>query len=542
MMLRTLCLTVLSAWLLGGCVAGQPTTDPAAASAGAEVSVRGGGDDVHKVKHVVIIMQENHSFDNYLGALAYAPESPYHGPNRNGNGHAVAGCPPNDHRCVDGLSCVVDATGAFRCANQEPDDDGRRVFAFHDTRRCVRPDLDHSWVGTHREVNFHHPNDTLHHAPMNGFVLVNDETEQQDNGTESATDDQTMGFHTQDEIPFYYQLASDFAMSDRYFASVLGPTFPNRAYLMAATSFGHVTTNDTIPPPGGYKPITGTIFDLLDANHVSWADYYQDVPQGDAFRQFGATLIDPHFLPLAVFLAQSAGTPGIPELPAVSFVDPNFGLLGVAAENDENAPTDIQRGQAFVSDVINSIRNGPHWEDTVIFLVYDEHGGAYDHVAPPPAAHPDMIDPGQCADRSDPPASLAPGGGAECNSNLRGGTSSLQEAIALCPALAADPTGPFPRGCATFHQLGVRVPFLAISPFARPHYVSHEIADHTSILAFIERAFLSDRHLTERDAHAYDLRDLFDFAQSPSLLTTVGHAAPPIDDCTALAVPASSVR
>ena len=78
------------------------------------------------------------------------------------------------------------------------------------------------------------------------------------------------------------------SMSDRHFASLLGPTFPNRSYLMAATSFGHLTTDDTFPPPAstGYKPITGTIFDLLDESHVSWADFYQDAPQGASFRLF----------------------------------------------------------------------------------------------------------------------------------------------------------------------------------------------------------------------------------------------------------------
>src|SRR5438309_10613968 len=81
-------------------------------------------------------------------------------------------------------------------------------------------------------------------------------------------------------IPFYYSLAANFAVNDRYFSSVLGPTFPNRSYFMAATSFGHLTTNDTFPPPGGYKPITGTIFDLLDKGKISWADYFQDAPQG----------------------------------------------------------------------------------------------------------------------------------------------------------------------------------------------------------------------------------------------------------------------
>lgn len=230
------------------------------------------------VNHIVVIMQENHSFDNYFGALAHAPNTPYHGPglfdrdwDRDDN--SLSGCREGDHDCVDGLSCTEDAAGNLHCFNANLDDDGHFAFAFHDTRRCVVPDLDHEWFTSHEEANFQHPNDSLGRPLNNGFVLVNDQTEQHDNGVESATDDQTMSFYDQDELPFYYNLAENFAISDRYFASVIGPTFPNRSYLAAATSFGHLTTSDTFPPPGGYQPITGTIFDLITNNKVSWADY-----------------------------------------------------------------------------------------------------------------------------------------------------------------------------------------------------------------------------------------------------------------------------
>src|SRR6266849_10468523 len=224
----------------------------------------------HKVKHIIVIMQENHSFDNYLGALAYAPRSPYH--------TSLGGCGKDDHSCVDGLSCKVDLAGNLTCFNSNLDDNGRTVFAFHDSRRCAAPDLDHSWLGAHQQANFLNPNGTLADTLSDGFVRVNDATEQLDNGVENATDDQTMGFYNEDEIPFYYNLAANFAVNDRYFSSMLGPTFTNRSYFMAATSFGHLTTNDVFPPSGGYKPITGTIFDLLDKNGISWADYFQDAP------------------------------------------------------------------------------------------------------------------------------------------------------------------------------------------------------------------------------------------------------------------------
>jgi phospholipase C len=534
--------------LIAACAAQEPIVDDAVsdsdnvdeATLAARVERDGG---FHKVKHVIVLMQENHSFDNYFGALAYAPGSPYHQARRHhddgdGDRDDRGGCRHGDHRCVDGLRCTVDAAGAFHCDNANLDDDGSMVHAFHDPNRCPAPDLNHEWVGTHQEVNFQHPNDTRRHAPMNGFVLVNDATEQHDHG-ETPTEDETIGFYNQDDIPFYYGLAQNFAISDRFFSSVLGPTFPNRSYLLAATSFGHLTTSDTFPPGDGYQPITGTIFDLLERNHVTWADYFQDAPQGGSFRPFSATKVDPHFLPLPVFLGQAAGAPNLPDLPQVAFVDPNFGVFNPAGENDEHPPTDIQRGQAFVAQVVNAVRNGPHWNDSVIFIVYDEHGGSYDHVQPPHAAAPDAIQPGQCADLSNPPASLAPGGGAECSANLFGDPrTSVVIAGQLCPAFAANPTGPFPAECAKFDQLGVRVPFLAISPFAKRQYVSHAVADHTSILAFIETVMVprnshgGRQHLTARDGNAHNLLDMFDFERAPSRHTAVGTAAPPAVDCT----------
>jgi phospholipase C len=411
----------------------------------------------------------------------------------------------------------------------------------------VKPDLDHGWVATHHEANFADPNASLLRFLGDGFLRQNDLTEQLDNASESPGGDETMGFYTQDELPFYYDLAQKFAISDRHFSSVLGPTFPNRAYSLAATSFGHVTTNDEIPPPGGYKPLTGTIFDLLEAHGVTWADYFQDVPAGGSFRLFSLTGADPHFLPYKLFLAQLAGTPGVPALPAVSFVDPNFGFFARAAETDEHPPADIQRGQAFLSQLINAVRNGPYWKDSIIFITYDEHGGFYDHVKPPRARQggartPDGIAPGQCADASSLPGSAQPGGGAQCSSNQVSATgTSVATAGELCPTFATNPTGPYPESCASFDQLGFRVPFIAVSPFSRPHYVSHTVSDHTSVLALIEKRFLTDGqagdddgtrpHLTGRDGFASTLEDMFDFEHSPSLDTAVGAAAPPVDDC-----------
>src|SRR3569623_2088893 len=189
--------------------------------------------DINHVKHIVIVMQENRSFDNYFGALAYAPESPYH----NGNGVCATG----DHQCVDGLSCTHNDDRTLSCSNSIVDGNGNLIYSYHTPSRCL-PGINHGWTWTHQSINWNDPGDTLAHPQNDGFVRAD--------GTAA------MSFYDQTDLPFYYDLAQKFALDDRYFASVPGPTMPNRSYLMAATSFGHTTSNDSVPPlsPLGYRP------------------------------------------------------------------------------------------------------------------------------------------------------------------------------------------------------------------------------------------------------------------------------------------------
>ncbi len=159
-------------------------------------------------------------------------------------------------------------------------------------------------------------------------------------------------------------------------------------------------------------------------------------------------------------------------------------------------------------------------------------------MAPPAAPqggalNPDGIDPGLCEDLSNPPASLLPGGGAQCE-------FSESDVAAICSTFTEE-TAPYPAICANFNQLGFRVPFIVISPFAKPHYVSHTVGDHTSMLAFIEQRFLANGHgnakgkavgehdsLTLRDQNADPLYDIFDFNKSPSLNAVIGTAPAPV--------------
>ena len=367
------------------------------------------------IDHIVVLMQENHSFDNYFGRL-----------------------PAAGRRDVDGLP--ADASN--------PDTDGTPVPVFHQDRYCTA-DTDHSWTGSHRELGG---------GDNSGFVTQND-----------PDGERAMGYYDQSDLPVYYALAATFGVGDRYFCSVLGPTFPNRSYLLAGTSFGHIQ-NDL----GGFGQ--RSIFDTLQAYGVSWKVYYNDVP----------------YAPLLVSLASNANLVRFDEflsdaaagtLPEVSFVDATMGLGDV--ELDEHPPSNIQEGEQFSAQVTEAVFASPDWAHTVLFITYDEHGGFYDHVPPPPACIPDDIAP------------------------------------------MVDPVFPESNFPAQFDRYGFRVPLLVISPYAKRGFVSHTVYDHTSILRFIETRYGLPA-LTARDANATPLMDFFDFSH-PANVTPPTLPTAPID-------------
>ena len=361
------------------------------------------------VNHIVVLIQENRSFDTYLGQLQ-------------GEGQPHAEGEP---------------AGA---SNPNPTDAaGMPIRPFHKTTYCeVGGDLDHSWTGTHQEIDG---------GRMDGFTAANA-------NSADPTGSRTMGYYDQSDLPFYYGLYNTFATGDRYFSSVPGPTFPNRFYLLAGTSFGHIR-ND-LPPPDGFTQ--KTIFELLDQAHISWRIYFSEVPFAAGFAYVRNHALG-HIAPMASYYLDAASG----QLPQVSFIDPI--LVGLPSfENDEHPPSNVQVGETFVADVVNALIRSPAWPSSALFLTYDEHGGYYDHVAPPAAPVPDAIP----------------------------------------PMLQAGDTA------AAFDSLGVRVPVAVVSPWAKPHFVSHVVHDHTSILRFIETRFGLPA-LTARDAAADPMLEFFDF-------------------------------
>jgi phospholipase C len=261
-----------------------------------------------------------------------------------------------------------------------------------------------------------------------------------------------MSYYTGEEIPFYYSLAGTFPLCDRYFCSVLAQTYPNRRFLLAGTAFGLIAT--VVSSITGIPP-NGTIFDRLDAHGISWASYATNVPFlyviSDVVKKNPSRMKT-----IDQFHADAkAGT-----LPAVSYVDPNI-LTGT-----EENPQDLSLGEYFVSTVVDSLLKSPAWDRTLFVWTYDEHGGYYDHVPPPPAIPPDDIPPGITA------------------ANQPGG----------------------------YDRYGFRVPTVVVSPYSKPHFVSHTVYDHTSVLKTIERKWNLPA-MTYRDANANDLLDCLDFSK-----------------------------
>jgi phospholipase C len=358
------------------------------------------------LEHVVVLMMENHSFDNLLGMLRYR----------------VAG-----RALLDGLTLR-----RGRLTDFNRDRHGQRVFASRASSPCQLQALPtQSWNASHESWDG---------GRNDGFVR--------------ASGPVAMHFWDDTDLPFTYALARHFPIGQRYFCSVLGPTYPNRRFFFTGTASGTIATSDAT---FGIPAANGTIWDRLDAGYLDWAIYYGNEP---------SWLIVPGVLTAAraarqrqleQFFSDVAGG----RLPQFTFLDPNY------VTTSEGNPQDIQLGERFIASVVEALIRAPTWRHTALFITYDEHGGYFDHVPPPRAIKPDSI----------PPATHpgdAPGG---------------------------------------YDRYGFRVPLIVVSPWARPGYISNVIQDHTSITAFIERKWNLPA-MTFRDANAAPMTDYFDFSRA----------------------------
>lgn len=402
------------------------------------------------INHVVMMFQENRSFDNYFSNM-------------------------NAYRVARGLGADVDV--ADPNATNPTFDFTSSISRFHMVSMCAE-NTSPAWNESHVQVDTDYlfkPADQVTTSRMNGFVYTAAKYARDQVPIYSDTEGRrSMGYYTDADLPYYYFLAINFAISDRWFAPVLANSAPNRIYTLAATSNGYV-----------YQPqmtsSNKSIFQLLQENGISWKVYYSDTDSTgpvayiryfDTFYQANKAKV----VPVSQFFTDAQnGT-----LPAVAMIE-----SGLISGRDEHPGSNVQIGAAYAATFINALMNSQSWKDSAFFLSYDEPGGVYDHVPPPAAISPDGIPP------IDKPST--------------------------------DIGGDFTR-------YGMRVPNLVISPWVKPGYVSHTVIDHTAILKFIETRF-NLPPLTARDSSQSNMYEFFNFGAAAWLNPPTPPAQPTNGPC-----------
>ena len=508
------------------------------------------------INHVIFMLQENRSFDSYFGML-----NPY----RQANNWTISD---------DGVTYTVDGIDDKLTKFSNEDDEGQSFSLFKLNSTCV-DDMSSAWLESYGDVNRY---DFSLDRPilMDGFVHTAEGFAKAGAGDGSFTDlvgKRAMGYYDQSLLNYYYYMAAQFAISDRWFSPVSSKSTPNRIATMTGG-----TTQGLVRDPfvdDGFK--TGldieTIFQELDEKGVSWKIYYSiteggcidkdgdcgsgqnsndypvttfsdftysakylyENPQhaactaptigskqavGDASDSF--CVDNTHIAPLKQYMTDLQNQ----TLPKYAFIEAAYG----ATDEHPGSGQSILAGQQEVASLINAFMTSNSWADSVFFLSYDEPGGPFDHVPPVP---------GHSNDNTDSSLGTIPDIGAiAVNPDSYepclppDGTPTLH-----CDLQSTDPganptDAPAQKGFAA--QLGFRLPNLVISPFSRRHYVSHIPMDHTAIIRFVENRFIgSGAHLTNHDIAQPDLLDFFDFDNVPwSIPPTPPVPNPPPGSCT----------
>lgn len=287
---------------------------------------------MNAIDHIVVLMLENRSFDNMLGALSLPP--------------------------AQGGFGRTDVNGLGGAESNQYNGAMYPVFPLSSTR--FRDGPCHESECVQRQLR--HEN--------GGFVFDFEGVRK------SEPLGAVMGYYPTTMLPVYEFLSNEFVVCDRWHSSVPGPTWPNRLYSIAGQSDGQ--RGNTMPHVGyGLK----TIFEHLHDAGVSWG-YYSHDRVFSFLRVFRRFLASSEIRPFAQFYQEAAaGT-----LPSVVWLEPEFGTRPGTVSNDDHPPGDLMAGQQLVAKVYDALRSGPAWPRTLFILTYDEHGGFYDHVVPPAAA------------------------------------------------------------------------------------------------------------------------------------------------------------
>jgi phospholipase C len=338
------------------------------------------------IKHVVLLMMENHSFDQMLGCLQEVyPE-------------------------LDG----VDINAPDPRYNL--DIAGNKVFQVPTDEQQVRLDPKHENRFVLDQID----------KGNSGFIT---DFEKNVSGSTAEDRQNVMGYYLLDRLPALHELGKNFTVCDRWFSSLPGPTWPNRFFALSGTSSGRVLMPEGplhFRPQEAFVQDQYTIFDRLDESGRSWRIYYYDFPSSLLLnRQRRPEKLGGYKL-INTFFPDARDEKSFPEF---VFIEPKY--FG-ADQNDDHPPHNIFKAQKLIADVYNAIRSNKElWESTLLVVVYDEHGGFYDHVEPPLAVPPDD----HCEEW-------------------------------------------------TFGRLGVRVPAILVSPWVGAR-VEKTVFDHTSLLKYM---------------------------------------------------------
>jgi len=341
------------------------------------------------IKHVVLLMLENHSFDEMLGC--FQEKYPY-----------LEGVNPNNPPRFN-----VDSKG--NKYHQLPKDSySMKLDPLHDFED-VKEQMAEGNAGFIKNFLAHYKCKATQEECHN-----------------------IMGYYRRGFLPALHALAEDFTICDHWFSSLPGPTWPNRLFALSGTSSGYVTMPDGIKDLDFVKTIDHqtqkTIFDRLSEKGKTWKIFFYDFPESLIFANQRKPDKLSHYNSIDEFFKDDTQKDES-SFPDFVFIEPKyFGL----DQNDDHPPHTIMKAEKLIGDVYNAIRsNDSLWNTTLLIVVFDEHGGFYDHVMPPPAVPPD---------------------------------NQLTEY--------------------TFDQLGLRVPAILVSPWVK-RGVDTTIYDHTSLLKYL---------------------------------------------------------
>jgi phospholipase C len=397
------------------------------------VTVLPANSGLQNLKHIIFYMNENRSFDDIFGMLGQYRQS--------------KGLPAD----IDGLDVNQIFTDYY----------GDQVKPFHMPTTCMEV-TSPGWNESHF---FAHRNSTTGVFGMDFWM-------RQQTDSQGSTIDphytRSMGYMDQTDLPYYYELATQFATSDRWFSDLMGPTVPNRMYLYTGTSFGWIRPN----PDPNHPPYTQkTIFQLLNEHGISWKYYYTS---GDVFlAQFDLwadTASQGRVRNISEYYTLMADPNADKLLPQVIFIEQ---VAGWQMNEHPDNKWGLQPGAANTKKLIDALIASKAWATSAFIYTYDEAGGIHDHVPPIAVPAPDNTPP-----------------------NFKSTDGGTWDA---------------------FTYSGFRTPVIVVSPWVKKNFVSHTPRTTSSILKLIETRY-SLPALTNRDANADDMAEFFDFS-SPSWMT-----------------------